>query len=131
MITGREQAGQETLQAIFAISFILVPVLFSTIELGDVLHLWLGEQAAAAAGARVAGEIGEDGPDVRQRIDQELRGAGIDPAGCAVAVVPSRVGWHDPITVTVTSRRHIGVPFLFQRDVTLRSSFTGRGEVNH
>lgn len=127
----RRQAGQETLQSIFAVSFILVPVLFSTIELGDLLHLWIGQQAAAAAGARVAGEVGEDGPEVRRRIADELRGAGVDPALCSVTVVPVRAAWHDPITVTITSRRHLGVPFLFQRDLTLTASFTARGEVNH
>ena len=126
-----DQRGQETLQAIFAVAFILVPVLFSTLEIGNVLHLWIGQHAAAAAGARVAGEMGEDDPEVRDRIDTELRGAGIDPANCTVVVSPIRTAWHEPITVTITSHRHIGMPFLFQRDVDLVSSFTARGEVNH
>ena len=125
------QQGQETLQAIFTVAFILVPVLFSTLEIGNVLHLWIGQHAAAAAGARVAGEMGEDDAEVRDRIDAELRGAGLDPANCVVRVSPERVGWHEPITVSITSRRHIGVPFLFQRDLDLVSSFTARGEVNH
>lgn len=128
---GSGQRGQETLQAIFAVSFILVPVLFSTIEIGNLLHLWIGQHAAASAGARIAGEVGQDDPEVRDRIDTQLRGAGIDPANCTVEVVPGRVGWHEPITVTITSRRHIGVPFLFQRDLDMVSSFTARGEVNH
>ena len=127
----RPQAGQETLQAIFTIAFVLVPVLFSTLEIGNVLHLWIGQHAAAAAGARVAGADGEDDAQVRDRIDADLRGAGIDPGHCTIAVSPSRVAWHEPITVTITSHRHIGVPFLFQRDVDLVSSFTARGEVNH
>jgi hypothetical protein len=125
------QAGQETLQAIFAVAFMLVPVLFSTLEIGNILHLWMGQHAAAAAGARVAGELGEDDGDVRSRIDSELRGASVDPGNCTVDVTPGRVAWHQPITVTITSRRRIGVPFLFQRDVDLVSSFTARGEVNH
>jgi hypothetical protein len=125
------QRGQETLQAIFAVAFILVPVLFSTIEIGNVLHLWIGQHAAAAAGARVAGEMGEDDADVRDRIDTELRGAGLDPANCTIEVTPTRVAWHQPITVTIRSRRHLGIPFLFQRDLDLVSSFTARGEVNH
>jgi hypothetical protein len=126
-----DQRGQETLQAIFAVAFILVPVLFSTIEIGNVLHLWIGQHAAAAAGARVAGEMGEDDSDVRDRIDTELRGAGLDPGNCTIAVSPSRVAWHQPITVSIRSRRHVGIPFLFQRDLELVSSFTARGEVNH
>jgi hypothetical protein len=125
------QRGQETLQAIFAVSFILVPVLFSTLEIGNLLHLWIGQHAAAAAGARIAGEVGEDGFAVRDRIDAELTGAGIDPSRCTVDILPGRVGWHEPITVTIRSTRHVGIPFLFQRDVELVSSFTGRGEVNH
>ena len=125
------QRGQETLQAIFAVSFVLVPVLFSTLEIGNLLHLWIGQHAAAAAGARVAGEAGEDDAEVRDRIDQELRDGGIDPAACAVDVSPPQVGWHEPITVTIRSRRHVGIPFLFERDVDLVSSFTARGEVNH
>jgi hypothetical protein len=126
-----DQRGQETLQAIFAVAFILVPVLFSTIEIGNVLHLWIGQHAAAAAGARVAGEMGEDDADVRDRIDTELRGAGLDPANCTIEVTPARVAWHQPITVSIRSRRHVGIPFLFQRDLDLVSSFTARGEVNH
>lgn len=125
------QRGQETLQAIFAVSFVLVPVLFSTLEIGNVLHLWIGQQAAAAAGARAAGEVGEDDQHVRDTIDGELRGAGLDPNHCLVEVSPGRVAWHDPITVKITSRRHVGIPFLFQRDIDLTASFTGRGEVNH
>jgi hypothetical protein len=125
------QRGQETLQAIFAVSFILLPVLFSTLEIGNILHLWIGQHAAAAAGARVAGEVGEDDAAVRDRIDTELRGAGIDASHCSIDVQPGRVAWHDPITVTIRSRRHIGVPFLFQRDLELVSSFTARGEINH
>ena len=126
-----DQRGQETLQAIFAVAFILVPVLFSTLEIGNVLHLWIGQHAAAAEGARIAGEVGEDDIEVRDRIDSELRGAGIDPANCTISITPARAAWHDPITVTITSTRHIGIPFLFSRDVDLVSSFTARGEVNH
>jgi hypothetical protein len=126
-----DQRGQETLQAIFTVAFVLIPVLFSTLEIGNVLHLWIGQHAAAAAGARVAGEMGEDDVEVRDRIDTELRGAGLDPVNCVVSITPSRAAWHDPITVTITSRRHIGIPFLFERDVDLVSSFTARGEVNH
>ena len=128
---GSGQRGQETLQAILAVSLILVPVLFSTLEIGNVLHIWIGQHAAAAAGARVAGELGEDDPTVRDRIATELQDAGLDPAHVSIDITPSRVAWHDPITVTIRSTRHIGVPFLFERDVDLVSSFTARGEVNH
>src|SRR5258708_38918265 len=126
-----EHRGPETLQAIFAGAFILIPVMFSTLEIGNVLHLWIGQHAAAAEGARIAGEMGEDDLEVRDRIDSELRGAGLDPSNCTVSIRPARAAWHEPITVTITSTRHIGIPFLFSRDVDLVSSFTARGEVNH
>ena len=131
MRRGSRQRGQETLQAIFTMSFVLIPVLFATLEIGNMLHLWMGQHAAAAVGARVAGEVGEDDSTVRDRIDAELRGVGIEPRNCTISVQPSSVAWHQPITVTITSRRHLGVPFLFERDVDLVSSFTTRGEVNH
>src|SRR5258708_15388718 len=115
--------GQETLQAIFAVVFIVVPVLCSTLEIGNMLHLWIGQHAAAAEGARVAGEMGEDDLEVRDRIDSELRRAGLDPANCTVVVSPSRAASHEPITGTITSTRHIRIPRLFSRDVDLAASF--------
>jgi hypothetical protein len=75
--------------------------------------------------------MGEDDADVRDRIDTELRGAGLDPTNCTIEVSPARVAWHQPITVSIRSRRHVGIPFLFQRDLDLVSTFTARGEVNH
>ncbi|MHB8572412.1 MAG: hypothetical protein ACYDAY_05560 [Candidatus Dormibacteria bacterium] len=125
------ERGQETLQMILAVSFVLLPVLFSTVQVGNLLHLWIGQQAATAAGARLAGELGEDSPQVRAGIDQELQNAGIDPAACTVDVTPSVAEWNEPITVRITSTRHVAIPFLFTRDVELVSQFTARGEVNH
>jgi hypothetical protein len=46
-------------------------------------------------------------------------------------VSPARVGWGEPITVTIQTQRVIAIPFLFTIEVPLRSSFTARGEVNH
>lgn len=124
------QRGQETLQAILAVSLVLLPVLFATLQMGMVLHLWIGQHAAAAAGARIAGERGEDDPTVQERIQSELRAAGIDPARATVAVRPSP-GWvgrtHHG---NVQTQRIIAIPFLFTMEVPLRSSFTARGEVN-
>jgi len=125
------QRGQETLQAILAVSLVLLPVLFATLQLGTLLHLWIGQHAAAAAGARIAGERGEDDFAVRERITSELRAVGVDPGQASVRITPARVGWGEPITVTVTSQRRIAIPFLLTKDVLLTSSFTARGEVNH
>jgi hypothetical protein len=125
------QRGQETLQALLTVAFMLVPVLFGIIELSGLIHVWIGQQSAAAIGARVAGERGEDDAVVRDRIGVELRAAGLDPAQIRVSVTPAYVRWGQPITVQVSSRRHLAIPFLFSRDLTLASSYVGRGEVNH
>lgn len=127
----QQQRGQETLQAILVVAFMLLPVLFGIVEMGGLIHLWIGQQSAAALGARVAGERGEDDALVRDRITTELRAAGVDPAKVQIRVSPSAVRWGQPITVQLISRRRIAIPFLFSRDLTLTSTYVGRGEVNH
>jgi hypothetical protein len=125
------QRGQETLQAILAVAFMLLPVLFGIIELSGLIHIWIGQQSAAAIGARVAGERGEDDGVVRDRISAELRAAGLDPSHVQISVTPAYARWGQPITVRLVSRQHVAIPFLFSRDVTLASSYVGRAEVNH
>jgi hypothetical protein len=127
----RRQRGQETLQAILVVAFMLLPVLFGIIELGGLIQVWIGQQSAAALGARVAGERGEDDAVVRDRIAIELRAAGLDPAKIQVRITPAYVPWGQPITVRLVSQRRVAIPFLFSRDLTLTSSYVGRGEVNH
>lgn len=127
----RRQQGQETLQAILVVAFMLLPVLFGIIELGSVIQVWIGQQSATALGARVAGERGEDDAIVRDRIVTELRAAGLDPARIQIRVTPAYVRWGQPITVRLVSQRHVAIPFLFSRDLTLTSTYVGRGEVNH
>ena len=127
----RGQRGQETLQAVLAVAFILLPVLFGIVELGGMIHIWIGQQAAAAIGARVAGERGEDDAVVRDRIRSELVAAGLDPRHVQITVTPPYVRWGQPISVQVVSHRHLAIPFLFTRDLTLASRYVGRGEVNH
>jgi hypothetical protein len=130
-IRWRRGRGQETLQAILAVSFMLLPVLLGTVELGGLIHLWLGQESAAAAGARAAGERGEDDAFVRARIAVSLRASGLDPARVAVQVLPASVRWGQPITVQLVSHRRIAIPFLFSREVTLTTSAVSRGEVDH
>ncbi len=127
----RHKRGQETLQAILAVSFMLLPILFGILELGGLVHVWIGQQTAAAAGARIAGARGEDDQVVRQRIQLELQAAGLDPSRIQVSVSPSTVRWGQPITVQLRSHRHIAIPFLFSRDLVLTSAYVARGEVNH
>ena len=64
----RWQRGQETLQAVLVVAFMLLPVLFGIVELGGLIHVWIGQQSAAAIGARVAGERGEDDAIVSDRV---------------------------------------------------------------
>ena len=125
------QRGQETLQAMLVVAFMLLPVLFGIVELGGVIHIWMGQQSAAAMGARIAGERGQDDAIVRDRIAAELRTAGLDPGQIQTSITPPSVRWGQPITVKLVSRRRIAIPFLFSREVTLISSYVGRGEVNH
>lgn len=126
-----QQRGQETLQAILVVAFMLLPVLFGIVELGSLIHVSMGQQSAAAMGARVAGQRGEDDAVVRDRIASELRAAGLDPSRVQVTVTPTYVRWGQPIVVQLVSRRRVAIPFLFSRDVTLIASYVGRGEVNH
>jgi hypothetical protein len=109
----------------------LLPVLLGILELGGLIHVWMGQQSAAAIGARVAGQRGEDDAVVRDRILIDLRAAGLDPAKVQVTISPSYVRWGQPITVQIVSHRRVAIPFLFSRNVDLRSSYVGRGEVNH
>jgi len=127
----QRQQGQETLQAILVVAFMLLPVLLGIVELGGLIHVWMGQQAAAAMGARLAGERGEDDAMVRERIVAELRAAGLDPGQVQTSITPAFVHWGQPITVQLISRRQVSIPFLFSRQVTLVSSFVGRSEVNH
>jgi hypothetical protein len=111
--------------------FILVPILFATVQLGDLLHLWLGQNAAASAGARVAAAEGQDDDAVRQAIARSLSQVGVDPQSADIAVDPAQVAWHQPITVTITTHRRVAIPFLFNQDLALTAAFTASGEVNH
>ena len=103
-LRGRWQLGQETLQAILAVSFMLLPVLLGIVELGGLIHLWIGQESAATAGARAAGERGEDDAFVRARIALSLRASGIDPGRVAVQIAPASARWGQPITVQLVSR---------------------------
>ncbi len=118
-----------TLETTFAIT-ILVPLLFSILEFGSALERWLAQDAATVQAARYAGELGGDAPELRRFLDDELRAAGIDPGRVIIDVVPSRVGWREPVRVSLSSAYPLSIPFLFSTTVPLRSSAISRGEVN-
>ena len=121
--------GLATLETTFVITM-LVPLLFSILEFGSALERWLAQDAATVQAARYAGELGGDTPALRQFLAEQLRGAGIDPDRVSVEVVPSRVGWREPVRVSVSSAHPVTIPFLFSTTVPLRSSAISRGEVN-
>ncbi len=108
----------------------LVPLLFSIVAFGDALQRWIGQDAATAQAARFAGEVGGDAPEVRALLEDGLRAAGVDPARASVTIAPSRVGWREPVTVTVSTPHRLTVPFVPTLELTLRSQFVARGEVN-
>jgi hypothetical protein len=124
-----DDRGLVTLETTFAIT-ILVPLLFSVLEFGSALERWLAQDAATVQAARYAGELGGDAPELRRFVADQLRGAGIDPERVNIDVAPSRVGWREPIRVSLSSAYAVSIPFLFSTTVPLRSSAISRGEVN-
>lgn len=118
-----------TLEATLAIVMV-VPLLFAVVQLGDALQRWLAQDAAAVQAARYAAEVGGDTSEVRVLLADALRGSGIDPEVVTVEIVPSRVGWRQPIRVTLTSQARLAIPFAFDATLPLRSSAVARGEVN-
>jgi hypothetical protein len=125
----RDERGLATLETTLAIT-ILVPLLFSILEFGSALERWLAQDAATIQAARYAGELGGDAPELRRFLADQLRGSGIDPDRVTVDIAPSRVGWREPIRVSLSSAYPVNIPFLFSTTVPLRSSAISRGEVN-
>jgi hypothetical protein len=124
------QRGQETLQAILVVALVLLPMLVTILTFATLVHTSIATEAAAAAGARAAGVAGEFGSDEVSRIDDELRSNGVDAAACRIDATARTLQLDQPIRVTVACPEHVGIPFLFERDVQLTSSVVARGEVN-
>ncbi|MGH2498768.1 MAG: TadE/TadG family type IV pilus assembly protein [Candidatus Limnocylindria bacterium] len=125
----RGERGTATLETTLMVA-VLVPLLFSIIEFGDAFQRWLAQDAATVQAARYAAELGGDGPEVRALLDDALRANGIDPSRATVRIEPARVGWRQPIRVTVRSDADIAIPFVLSTTVPLRSTAVARGEVN-
>ena len=125
----RGDQGLATLETTFAIAM-LVPLLFAVLEFGSALERWLAQDAATVQAARYAGELGGDAPELRAFLAEQLRVAGIDPERVSIEVAPSRVGWREPVRVSLSSAYPVSIPFLFSTSVPLRSSAISRGEVN-
>lgn len=125
----RSEAGSTAIETVLAMTM-LVPLLFSIVAFGDALQRWIGQDAATAQAARFAGEVGGDLPEVRALLSDSLRSAGVDPERARISIAPSRVGWREPVTVLVSSQHRLAIPFVPAFELTLRSEFVARGEVN-
>lgn len=125
----RDDAGMVTLETTLMV-VVLVPLLFSILQFGWMWQRWLAQDGVTLQAARLAGEIGGDGPLLRAYVDDHLRLVGIDPARVVLQVEPSSVGWRQPIRVSLSGREDLAIPFLFSASITVRSSAVGRGEVN-
>lgn len=109
---------------------VLLPLLFGILEFGDALQRWLAQDSATVQAARYAAEVGGDAPEVRSLLADALRSSGIDPERAVVEVEPSRVGWREPIRVSVRTDFPLAIPFVFSTSLPLRSTAVARGEVN-
>lgn len=109
---------------------VLVPLLFAVIEFGDLFQRWLAQESATVQVARYAAEVGGDTPEVRTMLDEALRSSGIDPSRISLDISPARVGWRQPLTVTVRNDALIAIPFLFSATVPLRTTAVVRGEID-
>lgn len=124
----RGAAGSTTVETTLML-VVLVPILFAIVQFGDAFHRWLAQDAATAHAARYAAELGGDAPEVRALLAQALRDAGIDPGRAQVKVSPAKVGWREPIHVTVQTDLRIAIPFALTAVVPLRSTAIARGEL--
>ena len=124
----RDDAGLATLETTLMIT-ILVPLLFAVIEFGDVFQRWLAQESATVQVARYAAELGGDAPEVRALLDDSLRQSGIDPSLSLLDVTPARVGWREPLTVSVRTSATVAIPFLFNAVIPLRTTAIVRGEL--
>jgi hypothetical protein len=123
-----DERGLATLETTLMV-VILVPLLFGVIEFGWLFQRWLAAETVAAHAARFAGELGGDDPSLRAYIGRQLQDVGIDPARVTVEVDPSRVGWRQPIRVSVRSEERIDLPFAFSTAIVLSATAVARGEL--
>ena len=124
----RNDSGLATLETTLMIT-ILIPLLFAVIEFGDLFQRWLAQESATVQAARYAAELGGDAPEVRALLDDELRRSGMDPSRSSLDITPGRVGWRQPLTLTVRTDATIAIPFLFSTAIPLRTTAVVRGEL--
>jgi Flp pilus assembly protein TadG len=124
-----DERGLATLETTLMV-VVLVPLLFGVIEFGWLFQRWLAAQSVAVHAARYAGELGGDAPVLRAFVTRELGAMNIDPARARVDVVPARVGWREPVRVTVRMTERVDLPFLLATSIEIRASAIARGELD-
>ena len=125
----REQTGLATVETTLMV-VILVPLLFGVVEFGWLFQRWLAAETVAAHAARLAGELGGDGDELRRYVADQLNAVGIDPGRVRIEVEPPRVTWREPVRVSVRSDERIDLPFIFSATVPLSATAVARGEVD-
>jgi hypothetical protein len=125
----RDERGLATLETTLMV-VILVPLLFGVIEFGWLFQRWLAAETVAAHAARYAGELGGDDPSLRGYIARQLTDVGIEPSRVTVEVDPPRVGWRQPVRVSVRSTERIDLPFVFSTTIVLSATAIARGELD-
>ena len=124
-----DERGLVTLETTLMV-VILVPLLFGVIEFGWLFQRWLAAETVAVHAARYAGELGGDDPSLRAFIVRELSAVGIEPSRVTVEVDPPRVGWREPVRVSVRSNERIDLPFAFSTTIVLSATAVARGELD-
>lgn len=124
----RSDSGLATLETTLMV-VILVPLLFAVIQFGWLFQRWLAAETVAVHAARYAGELGGDAPALREFVARELALVNIDATRVQVDVSPSRVGWREPVRVSVRSNERVQLPFLMTADIPISASAIARGEV--
>ncbi|MSQ37835.1 MAG: hypothetical protein EXR61_05935 [Chloroflexi bacterium] len=125
----RDERGMAAIETVLTVT-ILVPLLFGIVAFGDAFQRWLAQDAATVQAARFAAEVGGDTPEVRMLLADSLRGSGVDPERVTVEIVPTQVGWREPLRITVVSNARLDIPFVLHATIPLRSTAVARGEVN-
>jgi hypothetical protein len=128
LIAFRGDRGMATLETTLMI-VILIPLLFATIEFGWLTQRWIAQDGVTVQAARLAGELGGDREELRGYIAQQFALLGIPPSHVTVSVDPARVGWRQPIRVSLETTEMIAIPFLISLPVTIASTAVARGEL--
>lgn len=124
-----DERGMATLETTLMV-VILIPLLFAILEFGWLSQRWLAQDGVTMQAARYAGELGGDGAEFRDYIRDQLRLVGIEPSRVTVEVEPARVGWREPVRVSLHTAETVAIPFVLTTTLMVRSTAVARGEVN-